>query len=257
MAETVILKVGVEGTGEGETKIKSLKAQLREMKNELLGLDEGSDRFKTLSKQAGELTDKIGDVSDKVKALSSDTKRLDALVGVGSAIAGGFQAAQGAMALFGSNSKEVEKAIQNIIAAQGILNGVQQVGQFLTSKGIVQDQIANAGLLLKAGALKVVTASQWLWNAAMTANPIGLIVAGIAALVAGIVLLVKYMDKAIAVFMFWSGMWAEQAEAEAVEEQKKQGLNQLIRYHPKHQLNTSLHCYPNPDLLILILHLWL
>ena len=111
MAEDVILKVGVEGTGQGEQKIKSLKAQLKEMKNELLGLDEGSDRFKKLSKEAGELEDKIGDVNQRVKALSSDTRRLDALVSVGSAITGAFQGAQGAMALFGASSKEVEKGV--------------------------------------------------------------------------------------------------------------------------------------------------
>jgi len=35
---------------------------------------------------------------------------------------------------------------------------------------------------------KIATAGQWLWNAALTANPIGLVVAGIAALIAGIVL---------------------------------------------------------------------
>ena len=96
MAEDVILKVGVEGTGQGEQKIKSLKAQLKEMKNELLSMDEGSDAFKKLSAEAGALEDKIGDVNQKVKALSSDTKKLGALVGVGSAIAGGFRAAQGA-----------------------------------------------------------------------------------------------------------------------------------------------------------------
>lgn len=191
MAEEIILKVGVEGTGQGEQKIKSLKAQLKDMKNELLGLDEGSDRFKKLSREAAQLEDKIGDVNQKVKALSSDTKRLDALVGVGSAIAGGFQAAQGAMALFGSDSKKVEKAIQNIIAVQGVLNGVQQVGQFLTSKGIVQDALANAAMVAKAGVIKVVTAAQWLWNAAVTANPIGIIVVGIAAMTAGIVALIR------------------------------------------------------------------
>lgn len=191
MAEEVILKVGVEGTGDGETKIKSLKAQLKEMKNELLSLDEGSDAFKKLSREAGELQDKIGDVNDKVNALASDTKKLDALVGVGSAIVGGFQAAQGAMALFGSESKEVEKAIQNIIAAQGILNGVQQVGQFLTAKGIVQDAISNVLLAAKVGILKAVTAAQWLFNAAISANPIGLIVIGVAALGAGIYKLIK------------------------------------------------------------------
>ena len=40
---------------------------------------------------------------------------------------------------------------------------------------------------LQSAGTKVVTALQWLWNAALTANPIGLIIVGVAALVAGIV----------------------------------------------------------------------
>jgi len=40
----------------------------------------------------------------------------------------------------------------------------------------------------------IATAAQWAWNAAMTANPIGLIIAGIAALIAAGVLLVKNWD---------------------------------------------------------------
>jgi hypothetical protein len=43
-------------------------------------------------------------------------------------------------------------------------------------------------------ASKAAAAAQWLWNAAMAANPIGLIIAGVAALVAGVVLLVKNWD---------------------------------------------------------------
>jgi len=38
--------------------------------------------------------------------------------------------------------------------------------------------------------IKVVTAAQWLWNAAMVANPVGLIVAGVALLIGAIVLLI-------------------------------------------------------------------
>jgi len=189
--ESIILKVGVEGTGDGETKIKSLKAQLKELKNELLTLDEKDPKFKKLSREAGELQDRIGDVNQKVNALSSDTRKLDALVGAGSAIAGGFQAASGAMALFGSDSKKVEEAIKNIIAIQGVLNGVQQVSQFLTAKGIVQDKIAVAGQFVKAGALKIVTAAQWLWNAAVTAFPVTALIVGIGLLVGGIYKLVK------------------------------------------------------------------
>lgn len=51
---------------------------------------------------------------------------------------------------------------------------------------------------------KAVTAAQWLMNAAMAANPIGLIVAAIAALVAAFVLLWKKSD---AFRTFWTTLW--------------------------------------------------
>jgi len=50
-----------------------------------------------------------------------------------------------------------------------------------------------------------VTAAQWLWNAAMTANPIGLIIVGIGALVAGIIWMVKHWDTAIAALKRFGG----------------------------------------------------
>jgi hypothetical protein len=45
--------------------------------------------------------------------------------------------------------------------------------------------------LILAIAIKAITAAQWLWNVAMAANPIGLIIAGIGLLIAGGILLVK------------------------------------------------------------------
>jgi len=44
-------------------------------------------------------------------------------------------------------------------------------------------------------ALGLITAAQWLWNVAMTANPIGLIIIGVAALAAGIIWLYKNFEK--------------------------------------------------------------
>lgn len=51
---------------------------------------------------------------------------------------------------------------------------------------------------------KAVTAAQWLMNTAMAANPIGLIIAAIAALVAGFVMLWKRSEK---FRKFWIGLW--------------------------------------------------
>lgn len=49
-------------------------------------------------------------------------------------------------------------------------------------------QKAQAAVALASAAkIRVITAAQWLWNAALTANPIGLIIVGIAALGAGLV----------------------------------------------------------------------
>ena len=242
MAEDLILKVGVEGTGQGEQKIKSLKAQLKEMKNELLGLDEGSDRFKKLSAEAGELEDKIGDVNQRVKALSSDTRRLDALVSVGSAITGAFQGAQGAMALFGASSKEVEKAIQNIVAAQGVLNGIQQVGNFLTTEGIGKDIASGAAKAYNATTTWLLVAAQKALNFVMNLNPIALLITGIAALGAGIYALIKYYDKLIAVFKIWAGIWDTQAikEAKEAEERTKRYNKEVAELKEKRRLEQEL-----------------
>lgn len=63
--------------------------------------------------------------------------------------------------------------------------------------GFIQD---NADILVPmAGIIMAVVAAQWAWNIAMAANPIGLIVIGIAALVAAIVVLIRNWDKVAAV----------------------------------------------------------
>jgi len=210
-----------QGLGTAEKAAGSLKSQLKAMMMELGTLDESSPRFKQLTKDAGALKDKISDISTKVGALASDTKKLDALVGFGSAVAGGFQAAQGAMALFGTDSVKVQKAIQNIIAVQGILNGVQQVGQYLTTKGIVQDGLAATARLLLTGTTVKQTAAQIALNGAMIANPIGIVIVAVAALAAGVVYLIQKFEKAIYFFQAMAGIFNTQAAIEAVEEGKK------------------------------------
>jgi len=60
--------------------------------------------------------------------------------------------------------------------------------------GTVAAKAATAALIVKTGATKAAAAAQWLFNAAMTANPIGLIIVAVGALIAIIVLLVKNWD---------------------------------------------------------------
>jgi hypothetical protein len=176
-----------QGVGEVTTATVSLKTQLKQMKDQLNTLDESSPEFQALAIQAAQLEDRIGDVNNQVRLLASDTKRLDGLIGAGMAIGGAFQAAQGAMALFGTESAAVQKAIQNVIAVQGIMNGVMSVANALNKN-------ETAGMYLRLGLQKLQKAStiamiavQKALNAAMLNNPIGYIVLGIGALIAAFV----------------------------------------------------------------------
>lgn len=61
---------------------------------------------------------------------------------------------------------------------------------------------------IQAGAAKIAAAAQWLWNVAMTANPVGLVIVGIAGLIAIGYLLYKNWDTVSKKAMeFWGVIW--------------------------------------------------
>lgn len=87
---------------------------------------------------------------------------------------------------------------------QWLLNVAVKTGSFaLTGIG----RLLNAGKLLAfSAATKVAAAGQWLLNVALNANPIGLVVAGVAALAAGIVYAYKnFKPFTNLVDSLWSG----------------------------------------------------
>lgn len=67
----------------------------------------------------------------------------------------------------------------------------------------------KVALLASTIAIKAVAVAQWLWNAAMAANPIGLIILAIGALIAIGVLLWKNWDKVVE---FFKGAWEKMKE---------------------------------------------
>jgi hypothetical protein len=75
-------------------------------------------------------------------------------------------------------------------------------------RSIVSIIAARAAMIAGAAATAIVTAAQWLWNAAMYANPIGLVILAIVALIAVIVLIIKYHKEIGAFFvMVWGHIW--------------------------------------------------
>ncbi len=88
-------------------------------------------------------------------------------------------------------AKENPKTVKTIVGLTLAIAALSFIVSGVSSAIFLYSQI----MLLASHWTKVVTAAQWLWNAAMAANPIGLIIIGIAAMIALIVVVVKKWDE--------------------------------------------------------------
>jgi hypothetical protein len=121
---------------ETDKSVKSLRTQLREAQADV-GLM--ADKFGATSKEAinaakraADLKDRIGDAKALTDAFNPDAK-FKAVASSLAGVAGGFSALQGAMALFGNENKDVEKALLKVNAAMALSQGLQSVGESVDS----------------------------------------------------------------------------------------------------------------------------
>src|ERR1051325_750034 len=179
------------------TRLKALTQQIAEMK---LAGEDGTEQFQKLVIEAGNIKDAMADAGAEIKNAGSDTRTFDNLLGAAQAVAGGFAVAQGAAALFGDESEELQKTLLKVNAAMAILQGLQTVGNAVQKEGAVvqlfsnsQRIIGNAQLAVENGlqSTSVVVrlaaaAAQRILNAAMAANPILLFVSALIVVVSAI-----------------------------------------------------------------------
>lgn len=190
MAETKTVNLEVNSNlAQTEQAVVSLKTELRKAQQEVAAM---SDKFGATSKEAieaakraADLKDRIGDAKSLTDAFNPDAK-FKALSASLNGVASGFAAYQGALGLIGVESKEVEAQILKVQSAMAIAQGAQAVGESV-------DAFKQLGAVVKSYSIvqKAITAGQWLWNAAMAANPIGALVAVVVALVSAGYALVK------------------------------------------------------------------
>jgi hypothetical protein len=171
---------------------KSLTGQLRGLKGELAALEiagqEGTAAFNQLLIAAAKLEDQIGDTRARVKILASDTFKFDAAVGATQALASGFEVAQGAAALFGAESEDLQKTIAKVTGATAVANGVQQ----LSALFLEESTIKTAVLTGAQTAYNVVVGTS---TGLMKAFRIALAATGVGLLVVGLILLIENFEK--------------------------------------------------------------
>jgi len=166
---------------------KSLTGQLRGLKAELANLEiagqDGTQAFNDLLIAAARLEDQIGDTRAKVKILASDTFKFDAAVGATQALASGFELAQGAAALFGSESEDLQKAIVKITAATAVANSVQQLANLIKDESAIKTAVLTGAQTAYNVVVGTSTGLMKGFRLALAGTGIGLLIVGLIALI--------------------------------------------------------------------------
>lgn len=104
-----------------------------------------------------------------------------------------------------TNLSGVVKVLAPFVGGIALVVGGMVAWNVVTSAAIVQQVVLTTKAVAQTVITKGLTVAQWLLNAAMSANPIGLVVAAVAALVAGFIYL---YNNIIEVRAAVAGIWA-------------------------------------------------
>lgn len=168
-------------------KMSELKKIWRATNDEITRQDIGeqiasiNDQLKDMDASIGNYQRNVGNYSS---AFEGVTMKIEGFNNGARSIIGTFDLVEGGLKAIGVESEAVNgmmDKMQGLMIMTNGLNSVKEgIGVFTTLKT----------------SLTVATGAQWSLNAAMSANPIGAVVAVVAALVAGLTALVSWMNKA-------------------------------------------------------------
>jgi hypothetical protein len=188
MAKTTI-EIDVN-TGDSAKSLSDLRNEFKDIQKQLSGLTPGTEEYINALKRLGAVKDDIGDLKDEINAFAGADKKIAAVTNVMGGLANGFQAAQGAAALFGQDNEALNETMVKLQATMAITQGIQG----LAGMG---DSLKAVGNLLKSTTIgtQAAAVAQRIWNAAVNAfgGPIGAIIAALTALVGVIALVVNAM----------------------------------------------------------------
>jgi len=148
MTIEAIAKIRADVSG-GES-VKNIRQELKAAKEEAQKLarefGDFSPQATAAASRVAQLKDEMEDFNDRVKALNPD--KFGAIANVASNIAKGFAGAEGAMALFGAESEDVQKSLLKIQGAMAFADGLQSLGalkqQFGQVAGVIKSQVITA-----------------------------------------------------------------------------------------------------------------
>ena len=196
---------------------KSMKAEIRELtvaaQQAVMQFGEFSPEAIRAEKALAQARDRMDDFNDRVAAVNPD--KFAQINTVVQGVARGFQAAQGAMALFGNQSEELEKTMVKLQGAMALAEGLEGLGK-------VQQQFGAIAKNIKGNVMNAFKALGNMSTLAFGAIGIALtlIIANfdtlkkaVMSLIPGLGAMVKFVGGLVQQFTDWVGITSAQDRA--------------------------------------------
>jgi len=126
--EKIVFETEVK-TGNSGSSVKGLKTELRELTKQLGTLEQGTDAFDQAAAKAGKLKEQLRGINDAISDADPE-KAFGPFARTVQGLAGGFASAQGAMALFGSESEDLQKTLVRVQGAMALSEGINSLMEF-------------------------------------------------------------------------------------------------------------------------------
>lgn len=130
-------------------------------------------------KEAGRIKDSIGDMRAEIGYFASDTRRLDAVLGGIQGLAGAFGAVEGATALLGIESKDLQKTMVQLQGALALVNGLQAVQNALQAESAFMVGLQTAAVRIQTYVMGQATVAARIYAGALVATGAGAIIVAI------------------------------------------------------------------------------
>jgi hypothetical protein len=143
MAEEIAYNISVNT--EKAKSLKELKKDFKDAQTELSGLTVGTKAYIDQLSKLGAIRDNLGDLNAEINAFNPEGK-VKAFGDVIGGLASGFQAAQGAAALFGNESEDVQKALLKVQAVMAFTEGIKGIAG-------LSDGFKKLGVVIKSNPL--------------------------------------------------------------------------------------------------------
>lgn len=174
----------------------TLRAEIRNLKEQMAGMTEGTEEYAAAMKRLGDLQDRLGDINTQGRIFSDDNKNIKAATDAVSGLTGAMTAGVGVASLFGMEEEKLAQIQTRLQAVMAITMGMQQAMNTLNKDSYFTHVLLTGAKNMLTAANTRLAVSLGISNVAAKALMATLTLGLSAAITALIYLWDKYSSKA-------------------------------------------------------------